>query len=338
MTETRFDVLAIGNAIVDVLAHADDAFLTEHRIEKGAMTLVDEARAQRIYDGMPPGIEISGGSVANTAVGLASLGGRAAYMGKVRDDQLGGVFAHDIRAAGVAYDTPPARGGPSSARCLIVVTPDAQRSMNTYLGAAVEFSTSDLDADAIAAAQVTYLEGYLYDPPEAKRALEKAAALAKTAGRKVALTLSDAFCVDRHRADFQNLIDNYVDILFANEQEVMSLYEVAAFDDALQAVRGHCAVAALTRSGAGSVVLGDGEVHVIDAEPVDELVDTTGAGDLYAAGFLFGITHGADLATCGALGSVAAAEVISHFGARPEVGLKDLMAAKGFMVRDLMLS
>ncbi len=330
MTGTRFDVTAIGNAIVDVLAHADDAFLTEHGIEKGAMTLVDEAGATRIYEGMPPAVEISGGSVANTAVGVASLGGRAAYMGKVRNDQLGKVFAHDIRAAGVAYDTAPAKSGPASARCLILVTPDAQRSMNTYLGAAVEFNTGDVDADVIAASDTIYLEGYLYDPPEAKRALEKAAALAKDAGAKVALTLSDAFCVDRHREGFQNLIEGYVDILFANEEEVISLYQAASFDDALQAVRGKCAVAALTRSGAGSVILGNGEVHVIDADPVADLVDTTGAGDLFAAGFLFGVTRGDDLATCGALGSVAAAEVISHFGARPDASLKELIKQKGF--------
>jgi len=329
MAQTRFDVTAIGNAIVDVLAHADDAFLTEHGIEKGAMTLVDEEGATRIYGGMPPAVEISGGSVANTAVGIASLGGRAAYMGKVRDDQLGRVFAHDIRAAGVSYDTVPATEGPASARCLILVTPDAQRSMNTYLGAAVEFNTRDVDADIIASSQVVYLEGYLYDPPEAKRALEKAAVLAKAAGRKVALTLSDAFCVDRHRSDFQNLIESSVDILFANEEEVVSLYQSGSFDDALQEIRGACGTAALTRSSAGSVIVGNGEVHVIDADPVTELVDTTGAGDLFAAGFLFGVTQGKDLATCGALGSVAAAEVISHFGARPDVSLKDLIRQKG---------
>ncbi len=329
MTAPRFDVTAIGNAIVDVLAHVEESFLADQGIAKGAMTLVEAAAADRLYEAMPPGVEISGGSAANTTVGLASLGGQAAYIGKVRNDQLGQVFSHDLRAAGVVYQSPPAEAGPATARCLIVVTPDAQRSMSTYLGASVEFGPEDVDHELIAAAQITYLEGYLFDRPAAKHAFGLAAEIAKAAGRKVALTLSDSFCVDRHRRDFQDLVEGHIDILFANEAEITSLYEVDSFDDALQAVRGKCDLVALTRSEAGSVVLNNGEVHIIDAAPVDKVVDTTGAGDLYAAGFLYGLTHGGDLGACGRLGSLAAAEVISHFGARPETSLKSLREAHG---------
>jgi sugar/nucleoside kinase (ribokinase family) len=274
---------------------------------------------------MGPGIEISGGSVANTMAGFASLGGKGAFFGKVKDDQLGQVFRHDIRAAGVAYGTRPANDGPPTARCLIFVTPDAQRTMQTFLGASVAFGPEDVDAKTVQAAQVTYLEGYLWDPPRAKEAFVKAAELAHKAGRKVALSLSDPFCVERHRAEFHRLVDGHVDILFANEIEIMSLYQVDSFDAALQAVRGRCEIAALTRSAKGSVLMRGNEVHVVDPEPVKQVIDTTGAGDLYAAGVLFGLTHGKDLATAGRIGSIAAAEAISHMGARPETPLKDLV-------------
>ena len=322
----RFDVIGIGNAIVDVIAHADDAFLAENGLNKGAMTLIDAARAEDLYGLMGAAVESSGGSAANTLAGLAALGGRGAFIGKVRNDQLGGIFRHDIGAMGVSFDTPAAVAGPPSARCLIFVTPDAERTMQTYLGASTELGPDDIDEETIASAAITYLEGYLWDPPAAKRAFEKAAEIAHRAGNMVALTLSDPFCVDRHRDDFLNLVENQVDILFANEDEVMSLYQVDDFDAALQHVRGHCDVAALTRSQKGSVIISGDEVHVIDAESVSQVVDSTGAGDLYAAGFLFGLTRGRGLHDCGRLGSLCAAEVISHYGARPEADLKVLMA------------
>lgn len=325
MTDTRYDVLAIGNALVDVIVHADDALLLAQGMAKGAMTLIDEERAHALYDLMPPAVEISGGSAGNTIAGVASLGGRAAYIGKVSDDQLGDVFRHDIRAAGVAYGVAPAAGGLSTGRCLIFVTPDAQRTMNTYLGASSTLGPGDVDEALVASARVTYLEGYLWDPPPAKDAFLKAARIAHGASRKVALTLSDAFCVDRYRESFLDLVEYHIDVLFANEAEILSLYQVSSFDDALQRVRGHCEIAALTRSAKGSVVVSDGEVHVIDASPVARVVDTTGAGDLYAAGFLFGLTSGRDLASCGRIGAIAAAEVISHVGARPETRLADLV-------------
>lgn len=326
MTEIRYDVVGIGNAIVDVLAHAEDAQLADLGLAKGVMTLVDAAEAERIYAAMGPGIECSGGSAANTMAGLASLGSRAAYVGKVRDDQLGQVFRHDIRAAGVAFDSPAATSGSPTARCLILVTPDAQRTMQTYLGACVELGPDDIDPGVIAAAGVTYLEGYLWDQPRAKEAFLKAARVAHEAGRKVSLSLSDPFCVDRHRDSFLDLVSNHVDILFANEAEIMSLYRAGSFDQALRAVRGHCEVAALTRSEKGSVVVTGDEVTVIGAERIDMLVDTTGAGDLYAAGFLHGLTHGADPAMCARLGGICAAEVIIHYGARPEEPLDRLVA------------
>ncbi|MHB8376997.1 MAG: adenosine kinase [Dehalococcoidia bacterium] len=325
----ELDVVGIGNAIVDVLAQADDAFLAAHRLEKGAMTLVDGARADALYAAMPAGVEASGGSAANTMAGIASLGGRAAYIGKVRDDQLGAVFRRDIRAAGVRFETRPAADGPATARCLIVVTPDAQRTMQTYLGASVELTADDVPAALIASAQVTYLEGYLWDRPTAKAAFLRASALAHAAGRKVALTLSDPFCVERHRASFLELVAEHVDVLFANEREIIALYEADGFDAALQRVRGHCEVVALTRSEKGSVVASDGEVHVIDAAPVAEVVDTTGAGDLYAAGFLYGLTHGRGLAACGRIASLCAAEVIGHVGARPQMRLAELVGEMG---------
>ncbi len=333
MTELSFDVVGIGNAIVDVLTQADDALVEAQGLPKGSMTLIDGQRAENLYAQMGPAREISGGSAANTLAGVAALGGRAAFIGKVRNDQLGGIFRHDIRAAGVHFETPPATSGPPSGRCLIFVTPDAQRTMATFLGAATELGPDAVDPEVIAAAKVTYMEGYLFDPPAAKEAFVRAAEIARGAGRKVSLTLSDPFCVERHRNAFRDLVEHHVDILFANEHEICALYEVSDFDAALQAVRHHCEVAALTRSERGSVVLAGDEIHVVDAAPLDRLVDTTGAGDLYAAGFLFGYTRGDSLYDCGRIGAIAAAEVISHFGARPEVDLarhlEDCMATDG---------
>ena len=328
MSDLSLDVVGIGNAIVDVLSQADEAFLVTHGLAKGSMTLIDGNRAKGLYAAMGPGIEVSGGSAANTMAGLASLGGKGAFIGKVRNDQLGGIFQHDIRAAGVGFQTPIATDGPPTARCLIFVTPDAQRTMNTYLGAAVELAPADLDEGAIARAKVTYMEGYLWDPPNAKAAFQEAARMAHDAGRKVALSLSDSFCVERHRDSFLELIGGHVDILFANEAEVCSLFQVADFDRALQETRGHCEIAALTRGAKGSVVLADGEVRVVDAAPVDKVIDTTGAGDLYAAGFLHGYTRGKGLYDCGRIGALAAAEVLSHYGARPETSLEDLVAQR----------
>lgn len=324
MSDQVLDVVGIGNAIVDVLSQTDEVFLDAQGLPKGAMTLIDAARAEQLYGTMGPGVEVSGGSAANTMAGVASLGGRGAFIGKVRNDQLGGIFRHDIRATGLIFETPAATEGPPTARCLIFVTADAQRTMGTYLGASVELGSGDLDMAAIARAKVTYLEGYLWDAPAAKAAFIAAAEGAHRAGRKVALTLSDPFCVGRHRASFLELMCDHVDLIFANEAEICSLYQVDSFDAALQQVRGHCETAVLTRSARGAVVLSGDEVHVVDAEPVQSVVDTTGAGDLYAAGFLHGYTQGRDLFTCGRLGAIAAAEVISHFGARPETSLARL--------------
>jgi sugar/nucleoside kinase (ribokinase family) len=295
------------------------------------MALIDEPRAQTLYTRMGPGIEASGGSAANTIAGVASLGGKAAYIGKVADDVLGEVFAHDLRAAGVRYDTQPLKGGPATARCLILVTPDAQRTMNTFLGASAEFQPGDIDRDLIAASQVTYLEGYLFDRPLAKDAFRQAGKIAHDAGRKVSLTLSDPFCVDRHRSDFRSLIRGHVDILFANEAEICSLYETKSFDAALREVRGECEMAVLTRSEKGATVVTTKEQVSVPAAPVAKVVDTTGAGDLFASGFLYGFTRGKDFAHCAKLGALCAAEIISHFGARPEVNLKDLAAKAGLV-------
>jgi sugar/nucleoside kinase (ribokinase family) len=324
MNDTQFDVTAIGNAIVDVLAQADDALLKEHNLPKGAMSLIDATDAERLYKLMGPGVEASGGSAANTIAGIAALGGKTAYIGKVADDQLGDVFTHDIRAVGVTYDTPRLTEGLSTARCLIFVTPDAQRTMQTFLGATSQLGPEDVNMDYITGSKVLYLEGYLWDQPRAKEAMRNAAIKAHDAGVKVAFTTSDAFCVDRFRDEFIELINNHVDILFANETEILSLYQVDNFDAALQHVRGHAEISALTRSEKGSVVIRGDEMHVIDAEKGVTVVDTTGAGDAYAAGFLYGYTQGRDLATCGKLGGVMAAEVISHYGARPEADVKAL--------------
>lgn len=324
MTEADFDVVGIGNALVDVISTVDDAFIETHGFPRGATTMVDLDRAEAVYADLPPAQEVSGGSCANTIAGLASFGSSAAFIGRVRDDQLGKVYTHDLRSLGVHFDVAPATSGPATGRCLIMVTPDAQRTQCTYLGASTFIAPEDVDPDLVARSQVTYLEGYLWDQPSAKDAIRKAAAAARDAGRRVALTLSDPFCVDRHRSEFRALVEREIDVLFANEAEICSLYEVDDFDTALQRVRRHCQIAALTRSERGSVVVASDEVHVVDAYPVDHLVDTTGAGDQYAAGFLYGLTRGLDLATCGRLGSAAAAEVISHFGARPLVSLAEL--------------
>jgi sugar/nucleoside kinase (ribokinase family) len=326
MNNPRFDVTAIGNAIVDVLAQADDKLLQQHSLPKGAMSLIDAADAERLYKIMGPGVEASGGSAANTIAGIAALGGRTAFIGKVADDQLGDVFTHDIRAVGVTYDTPPLTEGLSTARCLIFVTPDAQRTMQTFLGATSQLGPEDINMDYITSSRVLYLEGYLWDQPRAKEAMRNAAIKAQESGVKVAFTTSDAFCVDRFRDEFVELIYNHVDILFANESEILSLYQVKTFDEALQRVRGHCEIACLTRSEKGSVIVNGGEMHVIDAEKGVQVVDTTGAGDAYAAGFLYAYTQGHGLATAGKLGGVMAAEVISHYGARPEADVKALAA------------
>jgi len=320
-----FDVVGIGNAIVDVLAHAEEGFLAEHGLNKGTMTLIDAERATALYGAMGPGIEVSGGSAANTIAGLASLGSRAGYIGKLGADELGRIFRHDIRANGVAFETPAATSKTPTARCLIFVTPDAQRTMNTYLGACIELSPADIDPATIGRAKVTYLEGYLWDPPAAKQAFLKAAKIAHEAGRKVALSLSDPFCVDRHRDEFRDLLRDHVDILFANEAEICSLWQVESFDQALAKTRGLCETAALTQSAKGSLVLWGQETHMIEAAPVARVVDTTGAGDLYAAGFLHGYCRGLPPTDCGRYASLAAAEAISHFGARPERPLAQLL-------------
>lgn len=321
-----YDVIAIGNAIVDVLAHADDAFLAAHDMTKGIMSLVDAERAEAIYLAMGAGVECSGGSAANTAAVIASLGGTPAYIGKVRDDVLGTVFRHDIQAAGVTFASAPSNNGASTARCLILVTPDAQRTMNTYLGACRELTTQDVDAGLVAAARVAYLEGYLWDEPEAKAAMIKACRAARAAGRKVALSLSDPFCVHRHRAEFQDLVKEEVDILFANEEEAVALFESADFESALEAVRPHVAVAAITRGAKGCVVVSGETTLPVAADPVAKVVDTTGAGDAFAAGFLRAYTSDRALAECGRLGNLAAGRIIAHFGARPERPMKDLLS------------
>ncbi|HEY7107732.1 MAG TPA: adenosine kinase [Acidimicrobiia bacterium] len=324
---SKLDVVGVGNALVDVLSHEEDDFIARHGLQRGAMQLIDTARAELLYGAMGPATEVSGGSAANTMVGVASLGGAAAFVGRVNDDQLGSVFGHDLRAAGVAFSTPPATDGVPTGRCLIVVTPDAQRTLNTYLGASARLGPGDLDVDLVASAQVLYLEGYLWDEPEAKEAFLQAARAAHASGNRVAFSLSDGFCVDRHRDEFLDLVEHHVDVLFANEVEITSLYRVDEFDDALQRVQYHCEIAALTRSEKGSLIVTRDEVHLVDAHPVEQVVDTTGAGDLYAAGFLYGLTHGYDLGTAGRLGALAAAEVISHLGARPQVSLAGLSRA-----------
>lgn len=328
MANLHYDVVGVGNAIVDVLAQVDESFIAENGLDKGAMTLIDEERAQELYDRMSPAIAISGGSAANTLVGIAALGGRGAYIGKVRGDQLGKVFHHDMGAAGVHHLTPPAGSGPSTARSLVLVTPDAQRTMQTYLGISVELGPADIDEEAVSAAQVTYLEGYLFDKPEAKRAFARACELAHGAGRKVALSLSDPFCVERHRAEFRGLVSDHVDLLFANEDEIRSLYEMSDTGEAARRAGSECELAAITCGENGSVIVGSDGPVTIEAEPVERVEDTTGAGDLYAAGFLFGYTNGYDLPAMGRIGSIAASEVIGHLGARPERDLAELVGRR----------
>lgn len=322
------DVLALGNAIVDVLSHVDDAVIDGLPVNKGGMTLIGAVDAQDLYGTLGPGVECSGGSAANTVVGAAMLGVRAAFVGRVRDDQLGHVFTHDIRAAGVQFDTAPATDGPETAVCMVMVTPDAHRTMCTHLGASIELGPDDVDEALVRNSAVLYLEGYLWDPPGAREAMRRAIRIAKDEGRAVALSLSDPFAVDRHRADFLDLVDNDVDILFANEHELTSLYGIDDLDTAFNEVMPLVKVAACTRGEHGAVIVGDGETHVIPAEPAVQVVDTTGAGDLFAAGFLAGWTQGRNLHDCGRMGAVAAAEVISHLGARPEADLRALVTAK----------
>jgi sugar/nucleoside kinase (ribokinase family) len=331
MSQARFDVLAVGNAIVDVLSPASDEFLAAEGIARDAMTLIDEDRARTLYERMQPGKEASGGSAANTVAGIASLGGRAAYIGKVANDQLGDIFTHDIRAVGVHFNTPPLKEGPASGRCLINVTPDAARSMSTFLGAAALVTEADVEAGAedLRDAEIIYLEGYLFDREEAKRAYVAAAEKAAAAGRRTALTLSDLFCVERHRAAFRHLVANHIDILLANEAELLALYETEDFDAAVEAARKDVAITAVTRSEKGAVVIAGSETVSVPAQPVKQLVDTTGAGDLFAAGFLLGLAQGRSLQESAKMGAISAAEIISHFGARPECSLKSLAEAAG---------
>ena len=326
---TRFDLVGIGNAIVDVVAATEDDFLSRNDMHKGAMRLIDAETAERLYAAMPAGEESSGGSNANTCAVAAALGARVAYLGKVADDPLGTVFRRDITRIGVHFPSAPLTGGAPTARCLILVTPDGQRTMNTFLGAAVAFGEGDVDAGLIGQSSVLYLEGYLFDPPAAQEAFRRAATAARAAGRKVALSLSDPFCVDRHRAAFRDLVRGEIDILFANEAEVTSLYQANSFAEAVEAARRDVEFAALTRSEDGSVLVRGDQTVTIAAEPT-RVVDTTGAGDAYAAGVLTGLTAGRTLAECGRLGSICAAEIISHYGARPTPALRRMVAAAGF--------
>jgi sugar/nucleoside kinase (ribokinase family) len=326
------DVVGIGNAIVDIIAHCDDAFLSRHNQHKGSMHLVDEAAVAKLYESMGPAVEVSGGSCANTMVGIASLGGRAGFIGRTARDQFGSVFSHDIRSAGVTFTTPAAAAGSDpTGRCLVLVTPDGQRTMNTFLGVSPQLGRGEVDAELIGSARIVYLEGYLFDQAEAKAAFRQAAEIAAKAKRQVALTLSDPFCVDRHRVEFRALIRGSVDILFANEVEITSLYEVNTFEEAAKQAAAETRLAVLTRSEEGSVILSEGRQIAIAAAPVAKVVDTTGAGDLYAAGFLYGIATGRSLEEAGQLGSLAAAEIISHLGARPETSLRELATPRGLL-------
>lgn len=324
---TRMDIVGIGNAIVDVISHADEEYLRRHGLVKGSMTLVDADRSEAIYAGMGPAVEVSGGSAANTIAGAAALGARVAYVGKVRDDELGTFFAHDIRAEGVAFDVAPATTGAPTARCMIMVTPDAHRTMATYLGASTELEPDDIDGALFAGAAITYLEGYLWDPPKAKQAMRVAIAAALAHGRTVALTLSDSFCVERHREEFLDLLDNHLGLLFANEHEALALVGGDDLWAAVERLQGRCPVVVVTRSDQGCLVLTPDEVIEVPAHHVERVVDTTGAGDLFASGFLYGLTQGWDLRACAQAGAAAAAEVISHFGARPETDLTQLVSA-----------
>ena len=324
-----YDVAAIGNAIVDVIAPSSDEFIADQALPKGGMTLIDDARAEELYEAMAQGQEASGGSAANSMAGVASFGGRAAFIGKVGDDQLGKVFAHDIQAIGAHYGTAPLQGGAATGRCLINVTPDGQRTMATFLGAANQLGPADVDPKVIESAKITFLEGYLFTPDEARKAFAKAAALARSNDRLIALTLSAGFVVEMFRETLIEFIETQVDILFANEEEINLLFQTKSFDEAVRLTRPHVKIAALTCGAEGSVVIGGEESHKVSAEPIDKVVDTTGAGDAYAAGFLYGLAKGRPLNVCGRLGSIAAAEVISHYGARPETSLRDLAIKAG---------
>ena len=323
----EFDVVGIGNAIVDIIAHGDDAFLSTHGMQKGGMTLIDEAKAESLYAAMGPAVQLSGGSAANTIAGLASLGAHTGYIGKVKDDALGRIFRHDISTAGVRFPTQAAEDGPATARCLIFVTPDAQRTMNTFLGASASLSPGDVDEELIRSAKITYLEGYLYDPPQAQAAFHRAADVAHAAGRKVALSLSDRFCVERYRNEFRKLAELHIDYLFANESEIEALFETD-LESALPQVVSAVEIAAVTRGAQGSLIATKTGRHDVGAAPVERVVDTTGAGDLYAAGFLFGLARGWAPTECGRLASLAAAEIISHYGGRPETPLNEYTAAR----------
>ncbi|MCB1456202.1 MAG: adenosine kinase [Nitratireductor sp.] len=330
MSDSRFDVLTIGNAIVDIIAHAEDDFLVREHITKGAMNLIDAERAEHLYSVMGPAVETSGGSAGNTAAGIASLGGRAAYFGKVSNDHLGGIFRHDIRAIGVDFQTAALEGLPPTARSMIFVTPDGERSMNTYLGACVELGPEDINAEIVAESKITYFEGYLWDPPKAKEAILLAADIAHRNDRNFSMTLSDPFCVDRYRDEFLKLMrDGVVDIVFANETEVKSLYQTSSFDSALEAFRADCSLGVVTRSELGCVVVTRSDTHAIPAHPIERLVDTTGAGDLFAAGFLYGITNGRSLDDAARIGTLAASQVIQQIGPRPQEALKPLLDAEG---------
>jgi adenosine kinase len=333
MTSAKYDVLGIGNAIFDILVQTDESFLASHGMTKGGMALIDEARAASIYRDMGPAVEMSGGSAANTIVGVANLGARAAYVGKVKDDQIGRLYSHDIRAAQVAFETGAASDGPATGCSYILVTPDGERTMNTYLGAAQELTPGDIDAAQVAASSIVYLEGYLWDPKSAKEAFVKASTIAHGAGRQVALTLSDSFCVDRYRGEFLDLMRNgTVDLIFANEAELHSLYQTSDFDTALKQLRNDTKLGVVTRSEKGCVVASTDGVIAVPAFPIAKMVDTTGAGDLFAAGFLFGLVRGVGHEKAGRLGALAAAEIIQHIGARPQVSLKDLAKQNGLSV------
>lgn len=332
MAAEHYDVVAIGNAIVDIIGRCNDEFLERFGAPKGHMSLVDTDRIAAIYSQMGPAIEISGGSAANTVVGVASFGGRSAFIGKVAEDEFGRIFRHDIKAAGVTFKTPAvAAGGKASSRSLILVTPDGQRTMNTFLGISTDLDHGEVDREMIVNSEIVYLEGYLFDQPSAKEAFRQALSIATGAGRRVALTLSDSFCVERHRDEFLQLIRSGIGILFANESEIKSLYQTSNFDEAASLVGKDTQLAVLTRSEKGSVVISEGETTVIAPEPVGKVVDTTGAGDLYASGFLFGMARGMSLADSGRLGSFAAAEIICHVGARPEVRLAHLARMRGML-------
>jgi sugar/nucleoside kinase (ribokinase family) len=325
ISEPIYDVVGIGNALVDVIAHADDDFISQQSLVKGSMTLVDTDRALHLYKALGTAVEMSGGSAANTVCGVASFGGKAAYIGKVSHDDLGEVFGHDLLAVGVHFSPGHHLDGIPTGRCIIVVTPDAQRTMNTFLGVSSFMEPKDVDVSVVSSGKVLYMEGYLFDRDDAKAAFRKAARAAHEAGREVSLSLSDSFCVDRHRDDFRALVADEVDILFGNEDELLSLYQLDTFEAAVAAIRRDSSLAVITRGPRGASIITREEIIDVPAEDVPHVLDTTGAGDLYASGFLFGYTNGYSLKECGILGSIAAGEVISHVGPRPLVELHTLL-------------